>query len=56
MTLINPLPPAPPPADLPMVVKCIAYRNDGTRIGDISLDKISDVLKEPDTFVWVGLH
>ena len=39
-----------------MVVNCIAYRNDGTRIGDIGLDKISDVLKEPDTFVWVGLH
>jgi len=39
-----------------MVVNCIAYRNDGSRIGDISLDAISDVLKEPDTFVWVGLH
>jgi magnesium transporter len=39
-----------------MVVNCVAYRNDGKRIGDISLDTISDVLKEPDTFVWVGLH
>jgi magnesium transporter len=45
--------PAPPAG---MVVNCIAYRRDGTRIGDITLDAISDVLKEPETFVWVGLH
>ncbi len=45
--------------DLPapgMVVNCVAYRNDGTRIGDTRLDDISEILKEPDTFVWVGLH
>jgi magnesium transporter len=40
----------------PMIVNCVAYRNDGTRLSDIGLDQISDVLKEPDTFVWVGLH
>ncbi len=39
-----------------MVVNCIAYRHNGDRIGEISLDAISDVLKEPETFVWVGLH
>ncbi|WP_414649266.1 magnesium/cobalt transporter CorA [Dyella sp.] len=39
-----------------MVVNCVAYHRNGTRIGDISLDAISDVLEEPDTFVWVGLH
>jgi magnesium transporter len=39
-----------------MVVNCIAYRKDGSRVGDISLDAISDVLAEPDSFVWVGLH
>jgi len=39
-----------------MVVNCIAYHRDGKRVGDISLDAISDVLAEPDTFVWVGLH
>ncbi|EIM01252.1 magnesium and cobalt transport protein CorA [Rhodanobacter sp. 115] len=43
-------------ADTAMVVNCVAYRTDGTRSGDISIDAISDVLKEPDTFVWVGLH
>jgi magnesium transporter len=44
------------PGDTAMVVNCVAYRSDGQRIGDIGLDAISDVLKERDTFVWVGLH
>jgi magnesium transporter len=56
MNLINPLPAVPPSAEQPMVVNCIAYRQDGSRIGDISLDAISDVLAQPNTFVWVGLH
>jgi magnesium transporter len=47
---------APSPTDQPMVVNCIAYRKDGSRIGDVTLDAISDVLAEPDTFVWVGLY
>ncbi len=44
------------PSDLPMVVNCIGYHKDGSRIGEITLDAISDVLAMPDTFVWVGLH
>jgi magnesium transporter len=40
----------------PMVVNCVAYDDKGRRLPDISLDQISDVLKLPDTFVWVGLH
>ncbi len=40
----------------PMVVNCVAYHRDGRRIGDITLDAISDVLAEDDSFVWVGLH
>jgi magnesium transporter len=40
----------------PMVVNCVAYRTDGTRLRDIHVEDISEVLKEPDTFVWVGLH
>ena len=47
---------APMTAQNPMVVNCVAYRNDGTRIKDIDIAAISDVLREPDTFVWVGLH
>lgn len=43
-------------SDSPMVVNCVAYRNNGTRLRDIGVDDISEILKEPDTFVWVGLH
>lgn len=36
------------------VINCAAYRA-GRKTQEISLDAISDVLKEPGTFVWVGL-
>ncbi len=55
MDLIPP-PAALSPPDEPMVVNCIAYHRDGKRVGEISLDAISDALQAPDTFVWVGLH
>jgi magnesium transporter len=42
-----------PPA---MVVNCVAYLNSGRKLQNISLDAISDVLHNPDTFVWLGLH
>ena len=38
-----------------MIVNCIAYRA-GKSLGDISIDAISDVLKEPHTLVWLGVH
>ena len=38
-----------------MIVNCIAYRA-GRSLGDISIDAISEVLKEPDTLVWLGVH
>jgi magnesium transporter len=40
----------------PMVVNCVAYSSQGERLRDITLDEISDVLEQPDGFVWVGLH
>lgn len=40
----------------PMVVNCVSYGADGKRLGAISLDAISDVLKERGGFVWLGLH
>lgn len=40
----------------PMVVNCAAYDRDGRRLPEITLDQISDVLEQPDTFVWVGVH
>lgn len=36
------------------VVNCSAYRG-GKKLDEISIEDISDVLREPDTFVWVGL-
>jgi magnesium transporter len=47
----NPLPTGPQ-----MLVNCIAYGKDGRKLRDITLDEISDFLKEPEAFVWVGLH
>lgn len=37
-----------------MLVNCAAYA-DGRKIGDIRKEEISEYLKRPDTFVWVGL-
>lgn len=37
------------------IVNCAAYRS-GRKLGDVAIDDISDVLGEPDTFVWLGLH
>ncbi|MDX2165586.1 MAG: magnesium/cobalt transporter CorA [Deltaproteobacteria bacterium] len=38
-----------------MIVNCAAYA-DGCRVANITVDEISDVLQNPDQFVWVGLH
>jgi len=38
----------------PMLVNCVAYSNGKPRT--ISLDEISDALKDTKGFVWVGLH
>ena len=37
------------------VVNSVAYRN-GKRLADIPVPEISEVIKEPNTFVWLGLH
>lgn len=44
------------PADTKMVVNCAAYDKDGNRRSEIPIEDISEVLKDPDLFVWVGLH
>ncbi len=38
-----------------MVVNCAAYA-DGRRVGDVAIEDISEVLKQDDRFVWIGLH
>jgi len=35
-------------------IRCAAYR-EGRRIGDVGVENVSELLAEPDTFVWVGL-
>lgn len=37
------------------IVNSAAYRN-GQAVGEISIAGISDFIKQPDTFVWLGLH
>lgn len=38
-----------------MVVNCVAY-NKGQHLSDVTIDDISEVVKEPDAFIWLGLH
>lgn len=37
------------------IVNCATYL-DGRRIANVEIDQISGILKNPDQFVWVGLH
>lgn len=41
--------------DTPMIVKAICYRQ-GINTGDISIEQISDAIKQNDNFVWLGLR
>jgi len=36
------------------VINCVAYQQ-GKRLNNITIDEISEVVKEPDTFIWLGL-
>lgn len=40
---------------MPTVINSVAYRN-GKRLADVPVPDISEVIKEPNTFVWLGLH
>jgi magnesium transporter len=37
------------------IVHSVAYRG-GQSLGEIAIDGISDLVQQPDTFVWLGLH
>src|SRR5512141_1267156 len=37
-----------------MLVNCVAYQA-GKKLGDITVDEISEYVTKPDCFVWVGL-
>lgn len=40
----------------PMLVNFAAYDRNGQRTGNITVEQISDVLKQKGQFVWLGLH
>jgi magnesium transporter len=37
------------------IVNCVGYA-EGCRLANIELDRISEVLKQPDRFIWIGLY
>ena len=37
-----------------MLINCVAYK-DGSKLGDVPIDDISDYLTQPGCFVWVAL-
>jgi len=37
-----------------MLINCVAYK-DGSKLGDVPIDDISDYLAQPGCFVWVAL-
>jgi magnesium transporter len=43
------------PPHPPAIIASVAYAA-GKRISDVPLDDISEVLKQPGTFVWIGLY
>lgn len=45
----------PDPADPIGVVASVAYR-DGKSLGPIEVEDVSEVVGQPNTFVWMGLH
>lgn len=43
------------PFDESMIMKCVAYKK-GIPMGDLTIEDISEALKQEDTFVWLGLR
>ncbi len=37
------------------IINCSAYC-EGLRVANVTIDNISEVLKQPDKFAWIGLH
>ena len=38
-----------------IVIDSVAYQG-GERLGEIAIDNISEVVKQPETFVWLSLY
>ncbi|MDT4331363.1 MULTISPECIES: magnesium/cobalt transporter CorA [unclassified Methylomonas] len=41
--------------DSSMIMKCVAYHN-GVSVGEVSIPDISEVIRQDQTFVWLGLR
>src|SRR5690349_4947472 len=37
------------------IINCAAYSN-GRRVSDVELDKVHEILKQQNQFVWIALH
>lgn len=37
------------------IVNCVAYC-EGIRVASVDIDNVSEILRQPDKFVWIGLH
>ncbi len=37
------------------VINCVAY-SKGIKVANVDIDSVHEVLKQPDKFVWIGLH
>jgi magnesium transporter len=42
-------------AGLSTIVSCVAYR-EGKRLPPFPIDDISEIIKQPDIFLWIGLY
>jgi len=38
------------------VINCVAYTADGRKVGDTDVEDVSEILKFPGQFIWIGLH
>ena len=38
------------------VVNCVAYDAEGHKVSAVDVEDISEVLKSPEHFIWIGLH
>jgi magnesium transporter len=38
------------------LINCVAYAGDGQRLGEVDIDDISEILKFPGQFIWIGLY
>src|SRR5262249_4024875 len=38
------------------LINCVAYAGDGQRLGQGDIEELSEILKFPGQFIWIGLY